>query len=43
MASLEIKDFWDFYFYRETKAVKEVALEKREAEGKPKKKRWLFR
>jgi hypothetical protein len=44
MAALEIKDFWDFYFYRETKALKEeVELEKREAERKPKKKRWIFR
>lgn len=43
MAALDIKDFWDFYFYRETKALREIALEKKKAEENPKKKHWPFR
>jgi hypothetical protein len=42
MAALDIKDFWDFYFYRETEALRKAALEDREAEGKTKKKHWIF-
>jgi hypothetical protein len=43
MAALNIKDFWDFYFDRETRALRQVALENRKAEEKPRKKRWFFR
>ena len=43
MATLEIKDFWDFYFYSETKALREVELEKKKEEENPKKKHWPFR
>ena len=43
MAALDIKDFWDFYFYSETKALREVADEKKKEEENPKKKRWPFR
>jgi hypothetical protein len=42
MLALDIKDFWDFYFYQEMRTANKAAPKKREAQGKPIKKHWLF-
>jgi hypothetical protein len=42
MLALEVDDFWDFYFYKETQAARQAVPKKSEAEPKRKKKHWPF-
>ena len=42
MLAQGLKDFWDFYFYKETKASIEVEEKRKKKEKKAQKKHWIF-